>query len=252
MKEQLNKVWMTAVLVTGFFVAEAQQLPQPPKAPAGPEMLARGPQPPRPPKEPKAPAGPEQGMRPEEPVKLTTLKGTVVNPVANDRFEYNGLLVKTANGNTQVLFPPHLGEQILAKAKSGSAVTITGFERSNPEGKPEFRLVTVNVNGTLISDTPPVAPQLSVAHEQKSITAKIKELNYSPQKEVNGFTLSSGERVNLPPHMASQLSNQLKAGTEVVVNGFAEPKRPGVVYSQNVTMIAAQTISINGQAYLVR
>ncbi|WP_342644580.1 hypothetical protein [Mucilaginibacter sp. CSA2-8R] len=251
MKEQLNKVWMTAVLVTGFFAAQAQQLPQPPKPQDGPDMLARGPQPPRPPKRPM-PVGPENGKMPQEALKLTTLKGTVVNPVANDRFEYNGLLVKTASGNTQVLFPPHLGEQILAKAKGGAAVTITGFERTNPEGKAEFRLVTLNVNGTMITDTPPVAPQLTVAREQKSITAKIKELNYTPQKEVNGFTLSSGEQVNIPPHIANQLSSQLKAGTEVIVNGFAEPKRPGVVYSQNVTMIAAQTISINGQAYLVR
>lgn len=251
MKEQLNKVWMTAVLVTGFYVAEAQQLPQPPKAPDGPEMLARGPQPPRPPKGPLEP-GMDKDKAPKEAVKLTTLKGTVVNPIANDRFEYNGLLVKTGSGNTQVLFPPHLGEQILAKAKEGAAVTITGFERKNPEGKPEFRLVSLNVNGTTVTDTPPVAPQTTVAHEQKSITAKIKELNYSPKKEVNGFTLSSGERINIPPHVANQLSSQLKTGTEVIVNGFAEPKRPGVVYSQNVTMIAAQTISINGQAYLVR
>jgi hypothetical protein len=251
MKKQLNKVLLTAVLVSGFYVAQAQQLPQPPKAQEGPDMLARGPQPPRPPREPRQ-AGPEPGMMPGEAVKLTTLKGTVVNSIANDHYEYNGLLVKTSSGNTQVLFPPHLGEQILAKAKGGAAVTITGFERSNPEGKPEFRLLTLNVNGTTITDTPPVAPQVTVAHEQKSITAKIKELNYSPQKEVNGFTLSSGERVNIPPHIANQLSSQLKTGQEVIVNGFAEPKRPGVVYSQNVTMIAAQTISINGQAYLVR
>jgi hypothetical protein len=251
MKDQLNKVWMTAILVTGVFAAEAQQLSQPPKPQDGPEMLARGPQPPRPPKQALNP-GPEKDRMPEMPVKLTTLNGTVVNTIANDRFEYNGLLVKTSSGNTQVLFPPHLGEQILAKAKAGSAVTITGFERRNPEGKPEFRLVTLNVNGTLINDTPPVAPQLTVVHEQKSVTAKIKELNYSPKKEVNGFTLSSGERVNIPPHIASQLSSQLKTGSEITVNGFAELKRPGVVYSQNVTMIAAQTLSINGQAYLVR
>ena len=251
MKYQANKLLMTAALAAGVFAAQAQQLPQPPKPQDGPDMLARGPQPPRPPRG-NAKPGPERGMVEDEPVKLTTLRGSVVNPIANDRFEYNGLLVKTASGNTQVLFPAHLGEQILAKAKGGAAVTVTGFERSNPEGKKEFRLVNIIVNGTTIADTPPVAPPVTVTRDQKSVTAKIKELNYSPQKEVNGFTLSSGERVNLPPHIAGQLSSQLKAGTEIIVNGFAEPKRPGVVYSQNVTMITPQTLTINGQAYLVR
>ncbi|AMR31085.1 hypothetical protein A0256_06435 [Mucilaginibacter sp. PAMC 26640] len=254
----MNKVWLTSLLLTGTYAVNAQQLPQPPAPAQGPPaMLAGGPPPPpRPPKTGKRPGddsrpGEDRGPK-DEAIKLTAIKGTVLNPVANDRFEYNSLLVKTNTGNVTVMFPPHLGEQILGKAKNGSAITVTGFDRTDPEGKKEFRLVRMDVNGSTITDTPPVAPPVPGTQEQKSITATVKELNYSPRKDVNGFTLSSGERIGIPPHIARQLSAQLKPGEKITVNGFAEPKREGVVYSQSVKMIRAQILTINGQAYLVR
>lgn len=253
MKNQMNKAWLTILLLAGTYAVNAQQVPPPPvPAISKPELLASGPQnPPRPP-EPNQKPGDDQGPLAEEAVKLTKIKGTVVNYVTNERFEYNGLSVKTSSGTVTVMFPPHLGGQILAKAKSGSAVTITGFERTSPEGEKEFQLVSLDAGGSIIADAPPVAPREPAAQEQKSITATVKQLNYSPRKDINSFTLSSGEIVNIAPHIARQLSSQLKAGEKVTVNGFLEPKRQGVVYSQNITMIRAQTLTINGQAYLVR
>ncbi|AMP99269.1 hypothetical protein AY601_2375 [Pedobacter cryoconitis] len=254
MKNQINKTWLTMLLLlAGTYAVNAQQVTPPPApSPIKPELLANGPQqPPRPPRDGQKP-GDDEGPMEVEAVKLTTIKGTVVNPVANERFEYNGLLIKTNSGTMTVMFPPHLGEQILAKAKNGSVITITGFERTNPEGKKEFHLVSLDANGSIIADAPPVAPRAPAAQEQKNITATIKELNYSLRKDVNGFTLSSGESVNIPSHIARQLSSQLKAGEKVTVNGFLEPKRPGVVYSRNIAIIRPQTLTINGQAYLVR
>ncbi|MBB3967715.1 hypothetical protein E2R65_03440 [Mucilaginibacter phyllosphaerae] len=249
----MNKIWLTTLLLTGAYAANAQEITPPPApAPGKPELLASGQQKlPRPPKHGQRP-GDDKGPQAEEALKLTTVKGIVAGSIANDRFEYNGLSVKTNSGTIAVMFPPHLGEQIFARAKNGTAVTITGFERTNPESKKEFRLVSLDANGSTIADAPPLSPHVPTAQQQKNITATVKELNYSPNKDVNGFTLSSGERIGIPPHIARQLNSQLKAGEKVTVNGFLEPKRPGVVYSQSITMIRAQTLTIKGQAYLVR
>lgn len=249
MKKNNNRIWLTAVLLAGTFALQAQELPKPPATAAGlPDPIAKGA--PRPPI--GTPGEPPRPLEDAQLIQLTTIKGTVVNPIANEEFEYNGLLVRTSKGDVSVMFPPHLGETIISSAKNGASVTITGDENTNPEGKKIFRLNSIEVNGKLISDTPPVAPLINESQEQKSFSANIKQLNYGLEKEVRGFTLSSGERVSIAPHIAQQLASQLKSGEKVVVTGFVEPKRPGVMYSQKATLIMARTLNINGQTYLVR
>ncbi|MCX2583803.1 hypothetical protein [Pedobacter sp. MR22-3] len=249
MKKNNSRIWLTAVLLAGTFALQAQELPKPPQPPVGsPNPMASGL--PRPPI--GAPAEPPRPLEDMPLITLTTIKGTVVNPVANEEFEYNGLVVKTSNGNVNVMFPPHLGEKIISAAKKGASVTITGNEDTNPEGLKIFRLNSIEVNGKLISDTPPVAPLLNESQDERSFNASIKQLNYGLEKNVNGFTLTSGERVSIAPHIAQQLSAQLKSGEKVVVTGFVEPKRPGVLYSQKTTLVRARTLNINGQTFLVR
>ena len=263
MKNSTNKIWLTALLLTGTLSIQAQELPQPNPPAGGPGQAAKGPNPPARDGKPtgKGPNLPARDGKPGEKmgkpkegklIKLTTIKGSVVNPIANDRFEYNGLLIKTSSGNVNVMFPPHMGAQILDKAKNGASVTVIGDEHTDPQGKKLFRLNSIQVNGSLIADTPPVAPMVKDSQEQKTIASGIKELNYGLEKNVNGFTLSSGERVSIPAHIAKQLADQLKANEKIVVTGFAEPKRTGVRYSQETTFIRAQTLNIKGQTYLVR
>lgn len=240
---------LTALLLTSTIALKAQEVAPQVALSADPVFLAH--RPPHPPH-----AGRHLGMPPIAPdqqlIQLTTIKGTVVNALANDKFEYNGLLVKTTNGNISVMFPSHMGEQILAKAKDGATVTVTGVDHYDPLGRKVFRLNSIEVNGTLITDTPPIAPSVESTQEVKTFSANVKELNYSLENNINGFTLSSGERVKVPPHIAQQLGSLLKLNEKIIVTGFVEPKRPGVVYSQKITMVRAQTLNINGQTYLVR
>jgi len=251
MKKNNNRIWLTAVLLAGTFTLQAQELPQPNPPAPGPEGPVKGA--PRPPHEGRPGIGPDRrGPEGGQLIKLSTIKGTIIRAVANERFEYNSLLLKTASGETSVIFPPHLGEQILAKAKEGASVSVTGSENTDPQGKKVFRLNSIEVNGSLIADTPPVAPLLNENQVEKSFSSSISGLNYGVDKNVNGFTLSSGERVSIAPHIAQQLTGQLKTNEKIVVTGFLEPKRPGVVYSQKTSIIKARTININGQTYLVR
>ncbi len=248
MKIKTNSTVLAALFITAALAAQAQQQPdtmknqQPPK-------LAGGPTPPPFGRHDKKPGPPHAA---QEAVKLTTLSGIFDAAVANDRFEYNAFSLKTGGSEVTVNFPPHLGEQILNKAKSGSAVKVTGFYRNNPEGKSEFHFVNMDLNGSVIADAPPALPTTAIAQQQKTVTSVIKTLRRGRNNDVNGFELNSGEVVNIPPHIANQLSTQLKTGANVLVNGFIEPKRPGVVYSKEITIIKAQTLTLNGQAYLVR
>ncbi|MFD2286926.1 hypothetical protein GJU39_09260 [Pedobacter petrophilus] len=250
MKKRNKKAWLTAILLTGAIVIQAQELPKPEPAIGGPEkQLKEEPRPPR----GEAP-GPDIG-RPEEQqlIKLADINGTVIRPVANDRFEYNGLLIKTATGEVTVMFPPHSGEQILSIAKNGKMVSIRGEAFTDPKGMKAFRMASLSTSGkTTISDRPPLAPPLAENPLEKSFSAGIKALNYGPENNVIGFTLTSGERVSIAPHIAQQLSSQLKANEKVTVTGIEEPKRAGVVYSQNTTFIKARTLRLNGQTYLIR
>lgn len=250
MKTKLNSALFTALFLTVAFAVQAQQKQDSLNGPR-PERLAGGPMMPPPPNGPDGrKPGPHQPV--QEAIKLTTLSGTVIKAIANDHFEYNGFLLKTGGTEVPVNYPAHLGGQIFSKAKAGTPVKVTGFYRINPEGKNGFQLVNVDVNGSIITDAPPALPTVAVNQQQKTISSAIKTLRNGRNQEINGFELNSGEVIGIPPHIATQLGTQLKAGENVTVTGFIEPKRAGVVYSQNVVQIKAQTLTINGQAYLIR
>ncbi len=259
MKVQFSKVFITALFITSAFAVHAQQSSSN-NSNRQPQNLAGAPMMPPPPPNGNGPMPPPRphGGRPgapdlmQEAIKLTTLNGTVSRAIANDHFEYNGFVLKTAAGEVLINYPSHLGEQIFNKAKSGTNVKVSGFYRANREGTNEFHLVMIDINGDVITDGPPAPPAFPVAQQQKTLTSSIKELRYTTNKEVNGFVLNSGEVVGIPPHIAYQLGTQLKAGEKISVTGFLEPKRQGVVYSQNIVQVKAQTLTINGQAYLVR
>ena len=250
MKKNLwSKVWVAAVLMAAPGVLHAQQL----AVVNGPDVKAKPmPELPGPPKPPHAGPAREMPNPQTELQKLTMIEGTIVKPVANDRSEYNSVVLGTAKGEVLVKFPPHLGEQLLGKNQSGERLKVNGFYRDTPEGKKEFQFVSAEVNGKTLNDTPPSPPKEMAQPDQKVVSASIQALTYTPKKDINGFVLSSGEQVMLPPHIGQQLAGQLRAGEKITVSGFTEPKRSGVVYSRDVKLFKAQTLTINGQAYLIK
>ncbi|QXV63758.1 hypothetical protein INP83_11630 [Mucilaginibacter sp. 21P] len=247
----LFKMWVAAALAAapGVLHAQTAALPDGPSTGKAAAELKDRPKPPRPPRRPGKEDVPTPAM---ELQKLSALSGSFVKPVANDRAEYSAFFLKTSNGEVLVKFPPHLGEQLIKGKQTGEPLKVTGFYRTTPENKQEFQLVNAEVNGRLITDNPPQAPRELSTPQQRVLNATIQSLRYNPNKDINGFVLSSGEVINFPPHVGQQLAAQLKTGEKVTVSGFAEPKRPGVVYSENLNFFKAQTIALGGQAYLVR
>jgi hypothetical protein len=246
------QMWVAASMIAAPSMLHAQQ---PVAEPAGQANRKPAPELPSPPGPPKPPPrfGKADGPKPgKELQKLSVLSGTLVKPIANDRAEYDAFLLKTSAGEVLVKFPPHMGEQLIGKRQEGEDLKVTGFYRNNPDGAKEFQLVSAEINGRTVIDAPPPPPREMVPPQQRVLNATIQSLRYTPKKDINGFVLSSGENVTIPPHIGQQLAMELKVGEKVTVSGFAEPKSSGVVYSKTMNFFKAQTITVGGQAYLIR
>ena len=93
---------------------------------------------------------------------------------------------------------------------------------------------------------PPPTPTLT------TVTGKITDYKVGRDGRVNGLVLSDNSIVRIPSHVAYQLTNLAKKGTDVTVQGYANQPREGQVQLQKVNILRASVLTINGQQYLVR
>ncbi|MBH8568250.1 hypothetical protein KB206_05110 [Microvirga sp. STS02] len=238
--------------------ATAGNLATPPPPPAegeGPD----GPRPPRGPRGEHGPKGPHGGPRGERGglQTITDVRGTLSSYVANnDDQVYDAFILKPESGAVDtVRFPRHLGQQLQAAAKAGSAVTVSGVRHTGPDGRSHFRFVSLTSGGQTINDAPPVRPTTPPTPETATAKGSIKELRRDPKGRIRGVVLSDQTVVQLPPHALEQLGDKLTVGAALEATGNLRTAQPGEARVAGTTaprVVHAQTLALGGVKYLVR
>jgi len=229
-----------------------------PLAPAGgtPPPPPGGPQPPRPGAGPggPGPGGPGVGPGPHQggAQALTDYRGTLTEYLAGDDQVYDAFTLKTSSGSETVRFPRHLGQRLMAAAKAGNTVTVTGFRDTDPQGRVALHLVSVTAGSQIISNTPPTPPTTPPTEESTTAQGIVQRLAQDPHGRTNALVLNNGTIVHISPDAAAQLSEKLKVGATVAASGTLRPTVPGEVTAKPVRVVRAQTLTLDGVQFLVR
>ncbi len=203
---------------------------------------------PVPPKDPK-PGMEKPGPRPDALREITTLSGTVSKMITNDDFVYDGFYLNSNGGQVLVKFPPHLGSQITAMARQGSAVSIKGFEDAAPNGEKAFHMNSITANGKTVEDTPPAVPQTPPQEISVTQSGTIKDLQKNKEGDAVVGILVDNTILRIPPHIFQQLGQSLVKGAKISFTGFKKPDNSGEVAERKVDIVRARMISVNGKEY---
>lgn len=226
---------------------------------APPPAALSGPRPPRPgqdgPGRPGAGPGRPDGPGPRKggAQALTDFSGTLTDyTAANDDQVYDAFTLKTSTGTETVRFPRHLAQALMAAAKAGSQVTVSGFRDTDPEGRTALHLVSLTAGGQTVRDTPPVRPATPPTEEATTVRGTVQRLAQGPNGRTNALVLNDGTIVRLSPDAVEQLAEKLKTGATVAAAGTLRAPAPGEVAAKPVRVVRAQTITLDGVQFLVR
>lgn len=194
-----------------------------------------------------------RGMRERRPSiePLSALSGKIIAYNTNERYEYDGFTLQTADKTVTVKFPPQMGEQLMKSASKGAQVTVNGTSETTPEGE-LFRLYSLKSGDKTIVEAPVSGNEAPPANVLKDFSGTISELSHDRRGMVNGFVLDGKLLVELPPQAVEQLMSSLKTGTAISGSALQGTKPQGVVTAQNMQTARARTINLAGQTYLVR
>ncbi|GAB3586387.1 hypothetical protein [Hymenobacter daeguensis] len=230
-----------------------------PPLPPPPPGDGDGPGGPRPPHGPRGEKGPrgEHGPQGGRVQVLTDLRGTLTAYVANnDEQVYDAFVLRPETGAVDtVRFPRHLGQQLLAAARAGSPVTVSGFRNTGPDGRSHFHFVSLTSGSQTVNNAPPARPTTPPAEEAATAKGTIKELRRDPRGHIRGVVLSDQTVVQLPPHAVEQLSDKLTVGAALEATGNLRPAQAGearVAGTAAPRVVHPQTLALGGVKYLVR
>jgi hypothetical protein len=239
MKANVKTGTATLMAAMLFSATVFAQVPPPPPGPGAP-----GPE--------RPPVGRLRGPREAgQLIVLATITGNIEKYTTNDDFIVDGFTLN-ASTTLQVKFPAHLAAQIMNVAKEGSAVTVTGFQDTDPEGVIVFHLNTITAGGKTITDTPPPAPPTPRVEEVITISGKVTAYSTDRALRNNGLILDNGVIVHFPPHMAEQVTAVAPVGSNVTVQGGKRTLPDGVVQLKKTTVLEAKVLTAGGKQYLIR
>ena len=226
--------------------------PVPPPPAGGPGRPGEGPS--RPGEGPGHPGGPAgKGPHGGRVQALTDFSGTLTEyTAANDDQVYDAFGLKTASGTETVRFPRHLGQRLMAAAKAGSAVTVTGFRDTDPQGRSALHLVSIVAGGQTLTDTPPARPSTPPTEEAATVRGTVRSLSQGPNGRPDALVMSDGTILRLPPAATEQLADKLKVGATVEATGFLRAAHEGEVAARPVRVVRAQTLTLDGVKFLVQ
>ena len=140
--------------------------------------------------------------------------------------------------NLLVSVPPDWAAQFETSAKPGDSVRVTGFAmpaaNTGSTAMRSVRAETLSLGGKTYTHTAPMAPAPYTG------SGVIRQLNYGPRGEVNGFVLQNGIIARTSPVGDSPLS-VLKPGATISLAGMARTTPSGR------TVVQVQSITANGQ-----
>lgn len=188
---------------------------------------------------------------------LSDVRGTLASYQArNDEQVYDAFVLRPEGSAAPdtIHFPRHLGQQLTAAVKAGSAVTATGFRQAGPDGRSRFHFVSLTSGGQTVRDTPPVRPTTPPAEESATVKGTIRELRRGPRGEVKSLLLSDQSILQLSPRAVEQLADKLTAGASVEATGTLRTAHPGEALASTtpVRIVRAETLTLGGNKYLVR
>lgn len=184
---------------------------------------------------------------------ISTFSGSFVKMVANDDYIYDGFYIISNGDSLLVKFPPHLGKQMQDIAKSGERVTVKGFLTTNPLNQKEVRMYSVQPeNHAEIIDTASIAQGTPPAQTYTSGSGKITMLQKNREGNVTGFLLDGKTILRIPPHIGNLLSPAAKVNDSVSYTGMKKSLNNGEVMAQDYAIVRSQTVTLNGQQYLIQ
>ncbi len=260
----LSRLALAALLVGGAALAQAQAPagapPAPPPEAAGPAPApdaGRVAPPPREPSRGAPPApggarpGPPDGARPAPPdgarlgppdgarpgapdgarpgppdgaAPMATVTGKIARWLPNPNGEVDGLLL---DDGTQVSFPPHLSSRVLAAAKLGDSVQVTGSASTTSASPRVVRAMQLRgvssgraVTDDRSADGPPPVPREHAALTAMKERGRIAQVLRSDRGDVNGVVLDSGTVVRFPPHAGARFASLLTPSGTLFAQGY--------------------------------
>jgi hypothetical protein len=200
--------------------------------------------------------GPE-GPRGGQVQALSDLRGTITAYQArNDEQVYDAFVLRPAGSAVAdtIRFPRHLGQQLMAAAKAGSTVTVTGFRQAEPDGRNDFHFVSLTNGSQTVRNTPPVRPTTPPTEEAAMVRGTIRELRRDPRGQIKALTLSDQSILQLPPRAVEQLADKLTVGASLEATGTLRATHAGeaLATSTPARVVRAETLTLGGNKYLIR
>jgi len=238
MKKSAVAFIVTAVVVCGSSVFA--QLPAP-VASAG--ITGPGPGGPRHPH----PVPAKKGLQ-----AVTSIQGKVVRLSNNHDFTLDGFYMLTGNDSLLVKFPAHMGAQVMPVAKPGAQISVSGVAENPAGGIRTLKLVSLTSGDKTLTETSPVPPQQVTQENSVTGSGKITSLQTDGEGKVTGLFIDSKTILRLPPQATAELGTALATGSTVSYTGSQKNKMQGEVQLENYKIIRCNTITVNGQQYLVK
>lgn len=198
------------------------------------------------------PPGPPGPLADRPLQQLQTVEGTVRSYTAADSMQYDGLVLQSSGQTVNIRFAPHLAGKLMSAAKVGSALHIQGFYETTPEGVNVVHFVSATIGGQNIYDMPPAEPIAPLPMDIQSFNGTISDLRRDRNGMPNGIVLSGNRVIDLAPGVYEQLQSYLKPGMSISGSGSMVTPPAGVVLVRNMQTIHPQTLTLNGQTYMVR
>lgn len=172
----------------------------------------------------------------------TTFTGEVQQYLLNPEGRVDGLLL---NNGTQVSFPPHMSDSLVALVTPGAKVNVIGIPGIPTSFGQEVKahMITNSQTGRTLVDQPPIfppKPPVSGIYSNLSVEGTAQHWLVGHRGEINGVILSGGDRVKFPPHVGNQLIGIAKLGDKVQAQGFGTRNLYGQV-------LEATSLTVNGQ-----
>jgi hypothetical protein len=229
----------------------------PPPPPAGGPRGERGPGGPGPKEGLPGPQGGPVGAKAGQVQVLSDVRGTLASYQArNDEQVYDAFVLRPEGGAAAdtIHFPRHIGQQLTAAAKVGSAVTVSGFRQAGPDGRNQFHFVSLTSGSQTVRDTPPMRPTTAPTEETATVRGTIRELRRGPKGEVKSLVLSDQSILQLSPRAVEQLADKLTVGASLEANGTLRTAHPGEALATTTPtrVVRAETLTLGGNKYLVR
>ena len=243
----MKKLALAALFISGLTAGSNvfAQIPGPAAPPklAGPAIKGPGQ---RPPLAGQTAPG-EPGLQ-----AVSTVTGKVVKLSANDDFTFDGFYMISGSDSVLVRFPAHMGSQISPFAKTGSHITVSGVSENSGLGTKEMKMVSITAGNKTLTDNPPATPLTPAQETIVNGNGKVTSLQTDPEGRVNGVFIDNKTVLRFPPHVSGQLGDTIAKGTAISYSGSQKNKEQGEISLEDYKVIRCNTITLNGQQYLVR